>query len=419
MTTPPLSTEVSYGIGITRTLTAVVVIGLFLSWNHLAQKAGSVPYSTPIRLSVSANMTPSGPDQLLPEPVGPIKKIHLGFVGDIMQHRAQADDDFRACYREIRPLVEGFDLAVGNLEFPVDPRKPLGPPARSVQFNGSQEHVAALAEAGFDVLSTANNHSFDQDLEGALATINVLRSHGIIPVGTGSEPSQCEPVLVPCQGLRIAFVAYTIRPNSYCVEGELAPWPRDWPINELNFSDWSNEYRRKGLALFRQHAEAADRMGADFLIALVHWGEEWHFGPTNDQRQAARDMLDAGFDLVVGGHSHVINPAEVEQGRLVAYSLGNFISDFQELEPRLGAVLEVTVASTGKQRPRVIDFHHYPILTRRQGHVVSPVRPDGSPEERQAWQLAEKILGPSLPAWPTSDLRPAESFAHHAPKTEK
>ncbi len=443
MTSDPGSTTISYGIGTARTLSVIVLLLLFSMWNRTVQKFDEVPYSTEIRLVGSRMVPQASPDELPPASANAKAIARIGFAGDIMQHRGQKDDDFSACYQEIRPLLRSFDLAVGNLEFPVDPERPVGPPLRSGQFNGSPRHVAALADAGFDVLCTSNNHSFDQGLEGVLATLGVLRSHGITPVGTAAETSLCGPVLVDCQGLRIAMVAYTMRPNVYYQDGVAVPWPRDWPICELNFSDWSAEYRQQGQALFERHAAAADRLGADFLIALVHWGEEWHFGPTDDQRLAARDLVDAGFDLVVGGHSHVINPPEIYDDKLIAYSLGNFISDFSRLETRLGAVLEVTIVGGNGNRAKTVDFRYHPILTEREGHIVRPMHRGQQGDDSRAWQLAEEVFGSSLAgsapcandsegpadsqapvlgscsqasAW---EPRPAESLAHQLTRTKK
>lgn len=412
----PISPTVCYGIGSTRTMAVVVLAVLFALWNRTAQKSGDVPYSTPIRLVASDGISPATSDDL-PASRSATRVIRIGFAGDIMQHRGQAGDDFGKCYGEVRPLLESFDLAVGNLEFPVCPGRPVGPPARSVQFNGSPENVTALSEAGFDVLCTANNHSFDQGLEGVVSTLDTLRSNGITPVGTAADKSECGPVVVECQGLRIALVAYTILPNSYPQDDEIVAWPRHWPVFELNFLDWSDEYREKGRRLFAAHSEAAAEMEADFLIALVHWGEEWDFAPSDDQRRAARDLVDAGFDLVVGGHSHVINPAEVYRGKLIAYSLGNFISDFQDMATRLGAVLEVTI-DPGRERPRVIDFCYHPILTERSGHIVHPLQPNEPGEGGRAWKLAERILGPSLTPFSTAKA-PASQPANMVSRTEK
>ncbi len=356
------------------------------------------PYSTTVDfVEDPADWAVADPAELDRDPAVPGPVVRIGFVGDIMQHRRQAGGDFQASYARIRPMIEAFDLAVGNLEFPVDPSQPVGPPVRSVRFNGSPEHLDALAEAGFDVLSTANNHTFDQGLEGVRATLDALAARGLIAVGTGETGTADALRVVEAGGLRIGFAAYTIPPNSYNgADGETDYWRRDWPVHELNFDDWSGEYRSEGLAKFRAHVSRSVAEETDLLIALVHWGDEWHFQPNADQQLAARDMIDAGFDLVIGGHSHVLNPPELYRGSLIAYSLGNLVSDFVELENRTGAVLEVAVGVMPDGSARIVDFALFPVLTSRQGHVVTPLGDKRTGEEAKAWDLARRIFGPAV-----------------------
>jgi poly-gamma-glutamate synthesis protein (capsule biosynthesis protein) len=129
-------------------------------------------------------------------------------------------------------------------------------------------------------------------------------------------------------------------------------------------------------------------------VALVHWGREWHLRPSEDQRRAARDLLDAGFDLVVGSHAHVINPPEIYRDRLIAYCLGNFISDFVPWQTRVGVILKVVLART-PQGVKVVDFQHVPTWTQRDGHLVMPLNSNGR-EHAAAWPFARRILGPSI-----------------------
>lgn len=361
------------------------------------------PHSTPIELR-ERPLELATPPASLSAPPEHAPAVRLGFVGDIMQHRAQAGDDFDASYAEIAPLLRRFDRTIGNLEFPVHPGRPVGPPPASVRFNGSGAHLDALAGAGFDILSTANNHAFDQGLEGARATLDELAARGLVAVGTGSAAALR---IVEVEGVRIAFAAYTDPPNSYPDDdGEIQWWSRDWPINALNFRDWTGAHRRQGRRLFARHIADAAADGAGIEIALVHWGEEWVLEPSPDQRRAARDMIDAGFDLVVGSHAHVINGVELYEGRVIAYSLGNFISDFVPTEVRTGAVLEVDLARDPGDGSPIAGFRVYPALTRRDGHVVVPLTGEETGEAADAWAFARRLLGPALTPAPTRAAPP-------------
>jgi hypothetical protein len=211
-------------------------------------------------------------------------------------------------------------------------------------------------------------------------------------------------VVKDVRGLRIAFQAYTIPANTYLDAEGKAHWPpRDSPVAALNFDDWSSEYREYGRRVFREDVARARRAGARFLVAFVHWGREWYLQPTDDQRLAARDLTEAGYDLVVGSHGHVLNGPEIVGGKLIAYSMGNFVSDFRTLETRTGAILEVTVgvdSATG--RAAVTDFAYVPTLVRSSGHVVTLVDSTASSDESRAWALARRMLGAAV--------RPAAAF---------
>jgi poly-gamma-glutamate synthesis protein (capsule biosynthesis protein) len=314
-----------------------------------------------------------------------------------MQHRGQAADDFHACYAELAPLLRGFDLAMGNLEFPVDPSRPIGPDPGTTRFNGSPAHLGALADAGFDLLATANNHAYDQGIAGLEETVKQIGRRGMVPVGTADSLGRLAPVMTTVNGVRIGVVAYTIPTNVHSDSTGKPDWPPPtMPMFVLNFADWSEEYRAQGVALFREHVARARATGADFVVAFVHWGREWHFEPSEDQRLAAHDLVDAGFDLVVGSHGHVLNPPELYRGKLIAYSLGNFISDFRPPATRTGAVLEVDLVKPTERAARIADFRYYPTIVERNGHVVRLLRHTMTGEAAEALRDARAVLGESV-----------------------
>jgi len=165
------------------------------------------------------------------------------------------------------------------------------------------------------------------------------------------------------------------------------------PLFALAFGEWEDEYRSQGVELFKRHVRLARVMGAELVVALVHWGEEWQMQPSTDQRRAARDLVDAGFDLVVGGHSHVLNPAEVYRGRLIAYSLGDLIADFRPYQTRTGALLEVEVVRSRAGPPRVTGFTWYPTIVERDGHRIRFLQPGSDAEATRALEFARSRLG--------------------------
>jgi poly-gamma-glutamate synthesis protein (capsule biosynthesis protein) len=343
----------------------------------------------------------------LPPIAGGGERIRMGFVGDLMQHEPQRHDDFRRSYALVAPHLRSLDLAVGNLEFPVDSTLPVGPDPGTVRFNGSTAHLDAIAGAGFDVLQTANNHAHDRGREGLLRTLDAVRTRGLTPVGTAvtRERLHADPILVPVKGMRLGFRAYSMPPNTYLNAAGQPDWaPRDLPMDALDFEHWRDDDRAHGQALFREHVAQARAGGADLVIAMVHWGREYYLFPSADQRRAGHDLVDAGYDLVVGTHSHVLVPAEVYRGKLIAYSLGNFLASGRIPETSVGAVLEVDVVRQGGAGT-LAAFAFRPTQVRQPGHIVTPVDSMRSADDAAAWTIARRVLGPSLEGWDSASVR--------------
>ena len=277
-----------------------------------------------------------------PEP--PVASVRLVAVGDIMMHqdvkRAEAEDGggFPALWADLVPLFEGADLAFGNLETPVAPT--TGRPGRPFQFNAPAALPPALRASGFTVLSTANNHAFDQGRKGVVETLDRLRQAHLVAIGSGEDRPQAEAVQILARnGLKVAFLGFTDLFNLDLDRKATEPWVRPLDLEPA-------------LAAVREA-----RSKADIVVVSVHWGNEYQHTPTKRQRDIARKLVAAGCDLLLGHHPHVLQPMELMtvDGRraLVAYSLGNFISNQDRMyradlfpvaegDSRDGAALEVT-----------------------------------------------------------------------------
>ncbi len=363
----------------------------------------SRPPSSPVVFVDAANVTPASPAELAaPASSAGSVEARITFAGDIMEHAPQPGGSFDESYARIAPILHKSDLAVGNLEFPVLESRAVGPDNGTVRFNGSPAHLDALKKAGFGLLSTANNHAFDQGIDGIRSTIDELERRQLRYVGTARtrDDLRRQLVVIDVHGIRVAFFAYTGLLNTYLKDDlQFEDPPSDLSLAFADFSEWDREYREIADAMFRADAERARRAGADFVVALTHWGEEWTFAPTGDQREAARDLLGAGFDLVVGGHGHVLNAPEIHDGKLIVYSLGNLFCDFAEWQARTGALLDVVVRRDADGRTRLVDFRMHPLLVRREGHVIEPLDQSAETatgEAAEAWQLARRMLGPAI-----------------------
>lgn len=257
--------------------------------------------------------SPSAGEDATPSPDGNGGTVTIALVGDILpagrvaeaMNREGADYPFR----KARDLLQSADIAAGNLETPVTTR---GVPARNKQyvFRASPDHVPALREAGFDVLSLANNHSLDQGWEGLEDTIAHLKEAGLAPVGAGANEREAfAPVLIERNGVTVAFIGLSrVVPD---VSWKAGP----------NHPGVAETYdTRRAVAAIR---EAKKR--ADLVVVMVHWGKERQDWPEPYQRKMGREFIDAGADLVIGSHAHVLQGLEPYKGKWIVYSLGNFV----------------------------------------------------------------------------------------------
>ncbi len=251
-----------------------------------------------------------------PAPLPPTCQATLVAVGDIMMHqdvkRSAETFGFDHLWAEVSPLLKAADLAFGNLETPVAPAG--GRPGVPFVFNAPAELPQALVAAGWTFVSTANNHSFDQGPKGIRETLERLDAVGLAHAGSGTTRAEAEtPRILERNGLRIALLAFTDIFNVDLNGKPDAPW-----VRPLDLAD----------AL---PAIQAVRPQVDAVVVSVHWGNEYQHQPSPRQRDAARQLVAAGADVILGHHPHVLQPvtwveAEGRRG-LVAYSLGNFISN--------------------------------------------------------------------------------------------
>ena len=249
-------------------------------------------------------------------------RVRLVAVGDIMMHGDvkkaalqspdQQEDGFPSLWADVEPLLKEADIAFGNLETPVAPR--LGNPGMPFQFNAPEGLPKALRASGFTVLSTANNHAFDQGGKGVLETLERLQEASLLTVGSGENRAQAEQSkIVEKNDIKFAFLAFTDLFNVDLNHKASEPWVRPLDLEPV------------------KAAIRAVRSRADVVVLSLHWGNEYQHGPTQRQRDTAKALVEAGADLILGSHPHVLQPVEqIEAGSrkaIVAYSLGNFIAN--------------------------------------------------------------------------------------------
>lgn len=255
-------------------------------------------------------------------------------VGDVMLGRgvaAASPGDPGAALDPLSGLLARADLTVGNLESTLsdDGRARQGDDS----FHADPGVVPDLVDAGFDVLSLANNHTGDYGLKALRQTIDRLDRSPIEAVGAGRDAAGAwAPVIVERGGVRFGFLAFnaigeTPRATSSSPgAAEIRMQPRTGPLNAGDLDRMSDAIGR-----------LTDR--ADVVVVLPHWGDQYTHVAVPDQRRVARALVDAGADLVLGGHPHWVQGIEAAEGGLIAYSLGNFVFDMDFSVPTQEGVL--------------------------------------------------------------------------------
>ena len=298
----------------------------------------------------------------------------LLFTGDVMLSRAvgsrmAAQKDWSLPFRLIADTLHSADFRYCNLECPVSDR------GRNLHhlysFRADPRAIDGLKAAGFNVASQANNHTYDWGPEALLDSLERLRAAGIQPVGAGQNILAAHyPLLVHAGGLRIAFLAYV----------------------NIDPKEAKAGIDRPGVAWLDPAQSLADirfaRPLADLVIVCPHWGVEYALTPTRDQVDLAHQMIDAGADMIVGSHPHVVQPLEKYHDHWIAYSLGNFIFDQQSPNTHRGLMLKATVRDQ-----HIVDVAPIPInINSGFQAVLAPVKAS-SPLPA----LAEKSRGPVHP----------------------
>ncbi|HUW21230.1 MAG TPA: CapA family protein [Candidatus Bathyarchaeia archaeon] len=235
----------------------------------------------------------------------PPTEISLVVTGDVMLARSvttkmRALDNFAYPFTETAAVLKEADLTLINLE------SPFGSNCSSTDtgmvFCADQQAIEGLIKAGVDLVSLANNHVLDQGEAGLSETIQLIKQNFMTPVGLR------DPAFLEVNGVKLVFLAY----NAVNPQSTLVSWA-DPAVIESEIKRFSRE--------------------ADVLVVYFHWGQEYAETPRSgsgspfDPKKLAHQAIDAGADLVLGSHPHVVWDNEWYNGKLIVYSLGNFVFD--------------------------------------------------------------------------------------------
>ena len=260
------------------------------------------------------------------EPPKPTKaSVSLVMVGDALIHQAVYDNmyvdgvyDFKPALEHMKPIISSFDLAYYNQETILG-GKEIGLSTYPC-FNSPYEVGDAFIDAGFNLVSMANNHTLDRGESALNNSCNYWKSkENVYTAGSYcSQEDRDEVKIAEKNGITYAMLSYTTTTN-----GIRIPGGKNYYVNVFNYDTAKadiEKYRGK----------------VDVLMVAMHWGEEYTYTPVKEQRDIANFLAEQGVDIIIGAHPHVVEPIEKIGDTLVIYSLGNFISAQQGINKLTG-----------------------------------------------------------------------------------
>ncbi len=295
----------------------------------------------------------------------------LAVCGDIMVHSPQFNDalvadtgtyDFAPMLRFVEPWISGADYAVGNLETTFAGGEPSGYP----NFCAPDTLADALSDIGFDLLSTANNHCMDRGYAGMVRTLDVLDSRNLAHVGTyRTNAAYMENNgihLADVGGISVAFLSY-----SYGTNGIALGSGQEDTVN-LFYTDYMGAQNTLNTEKINADMAAAKALDPDMIAVMVHWGQEYQLVQNDSQERTAQAFIDAGADMILGGHPHVMEPMELrtvtdadgaEREVFISWSLGNFISSQNDEYTDTTCVLQVELTKDARTEQTTVSNISY------------------------------------------------------------
>jgi poly-gamma-glutamate synthesis protein (capsule biosynthesis protein) len=312
-------------------IAVLAIVGITACGASTAPEAGSPTSSKPTRTPATTALSPTTtPD---PEPPGPIT---IAFAGDVhfeSQLRARLDDPATAL-APITPQLSAADLTVVNLETSIGTGGT--PEPKRFTFQAPPQAFEALAAAGVDVVTMANNHGMDFGAGGLADTLATIPGAPLSVVGIGpDEDAAFAPALHEVDGTTVAVI------GASSADDPTADPTAHWAAND----------GRPGIAVATPPVRLVDEVRAaagvaDVVVVFMHWGIQGDGCPSASQAATARALSDAGADIVVGAHAHVVQGSGMLGPTYVAYGLGNFVwyTSGSEAASTTG-VLTLTVAN--------------------------------------------------------------------------
>lgn len=333
---------------------------------------------TPSKLAASVPQQTEAPESVPPtteKKQEPFTTIHVAAMGDLnvtdsIISAGNLGTNFDHMFLDVLPLISEADLTVLNYEGTLS-----GPPYGSLNGSAPEELMTALARSGVDAVQLANSYSIRTGMSGLTSTIQGVTKAGLEPLGVYATPQDAKRSggysIMNIGGLKVALVAFTKG-----MDGMALPSGSEGCVNLL-YSDYSTHYQKVAEKEIRKVLKAAAEEKPDITIAMVHWGSEYNDSISKSQKRIRDLMLSEGVDVILGTHSHYVQPVEFDKdaGTLVCYSLGDFLSDGTQPGTEYSAFMDIEITrdnDTGISK--VTGYTYTPVFTSTDNGTIRLLR---------------------------------------------
>lgn len=331
----------------------------------------------------------SDPTDTTPAQTGEKTVATITCVGDLnITDRVVASGgenfDYTSTFMDVIPLLTAADLTTVNLEGNF-----YGAPYGTVNASAPHQLLTALSNAGIDLIQMANSYAIKNGISGLVSTLQYIDASGLEAMGAYESNGEFNRTggytIRTVNGIKIAFVAFTKG-----MDGMALPKGSEKCVNLL-YSDYSATYQKVDEQRITRILDAAKREKPDILIAMLHWGSEYNDIHSKSQEKIKELLLSQGVDVIVGTHPHYVQQIEYDEknGTLVAYSLGDFISDATKGGTEYSIVLNFEITKdyeTGETK--VTGYSYTPIFTISDEETLRVVRMEAAMDAYERHHIA-------------------------------
>jgi poly-gamma-glutamate synthesis protein (capsule biosynthesis protein) len=277
-------------------------------------------------------------------------------------------------FEKVEKVLSEADIVFGNLETVISDYGKINS-YESLILRGKPEFVEQLRRGHFNVINVANNHIQQHGKQCLFDTVSVLQQNGIRLIGIDNLQPQ---IIYSSKGIKFGFLGYSLRPEQY--------------DNEVIYSQGNKEKIISDISKIRKTV--------DYLIVSLHWGDEYISFPSVQQINLAHEIIDAGVDIIIGHHPHVLQPVEKYKNRIIAYSLGNFVSDMCSDVAKKSAILKIIFDKKSIKDvdliPIYINKNYQPEILADEKEIIPQIVETGKLLNSLNSQDYERILKQSL-----------------------